>query len=504
MRLALDKSLSEDIVKLAYPVVFGMVFQSMLNIADTIMIGWLPNESESVAGMAAIGITLPLFWAVGGFLSAIAVGTQALTARRFGEKQFSKAGRVLYNSLRVALTAGVVFTIVGTLLLPYFFPFFNSNPDVIAVGVPYAQLRFIGILSMTATFSYKAFFDGIGKTYVHMVVSIIINVANLIINAVLIFGLMGFPAMGVVGAGIGSMIASYLGFILMAVWSFHANYRTRFKIYRRANAHKHVSWEIVRISLPSGLATVIVMTGFLLFLKIVGMIDQAEWLTSFPREAAANIALTLRQNLPSGETAATLAMLSKLLPEIEALAQGMRMPVFTAGTKVIMDIMSLSFIAAFALGTATATLVSQSLGADNPTKAERYGWEAVRMSVYLFGAIGLLEVFFPRMFLNLFTDKQPVIEAAAFSLRMVGAVNFLVGAGLVFMQALFGAGNTKFVMYMEMTLHFTCLVPLAYLFGVYLDMGMEGVFLSAMIYILLLSSILGWKWWQGKWKYIKI
>ncbi len=504
MGLVPDWKLSRDVVKLAAPVVLGMVVQTAMNLADTIMVGFMSDEAESVAGVAAIGVTLPMFWAVGGFLSAIAVGTQALTARRFGEERYDLSGRVLYNSLSIAVTMGITLSILGVLLAPKVFPFFNSNPEVMKAGIPYAQARFAAVFSMVATFSYKSFFDGIGKTYVAMVASMVMNVLNLALNAVLIYGLFGFPQLGVLGAGIGTLIASYAGLIIIATWSFGPKYLKKFNYYRKKNFNPFVIKEIVRLSLPGGLATVFVMTGFLLFLKIVGLIDRAEWLATFPRDAMIELDATLNTFLRSGNAGDITTLMAGILPHVDHMTESTRLPLFTAGTKVIIDLMSLSFVSAIALGTGTATLVSQNLGAGNARMAERYGWEAVKIAAYSLGIFGLLQAIFPHFFLGLFTDKQPVILAAASSMRVVALVNWMVGAGLVFMHSLFGAGNAKFVMYVEMTLHLLCLVPLAYLFGVVFGWQMEGLWLAAAIYVVSLGTILGWKFWQGKWKYIKI
>jgi len=504
MRLSLDLKLSRDVVKLAWPVILGMLSQTSVNLVDTILIGWMKDETVSVAGVAGIGITLPLYWAVGGFISSISVGTQAITARRFGEKQDSLAGRVLSNSLLVAFSIGILLSIAGFLLIPYVFPFFNSNPEVLKQGVPYAQYRFAAVLAMVATISYKSFFDGIGMTYIHMVASIVMNIANIVLNILLIFGLAGFPEMGVPGSGLGTCIASYIGLAIIMGWSFGPSLRKKYQYYRARNFNFPVIREVLRLSLPGGMATVVVMTGFLLFLKIVGIIDRAEWLAAFPHGAVVGIDETLNAYLRGTHGEDLLGLLVTMLPQVDTMTEAMRSPVYTAGTKVIMDLMSISFMSAIAIGTATATLVSQNLGKGKPGLAERYGWEAVKIGAFVLGGLGIAEAIFPHIFLNIFTDKQAVINAAATSLRMIGMVNFMVAAGLIFMNALFGAGNAKFVMYTEFTLHFTCLVPLAYLFGIHFKLGMEGVWLSGVVYIISLASILGWKFWQGKWKHIKI
>src|SRR5258708_3808327 len=101
MKLAVDPTLGKRIASLAAPVVLAMMSQTAINQVDHVLVGRLPSE-QSIPGQAALGISLVLLWAVGGFLSAISVGTQALTARRIGEQEHDRAGQVMFNSLSVA------------------------------------------------------------------------------------------------------------------------------------------------------------------------------------------------------------------------------------------------------------------------------------------------------------------------------------------------------------------------------------------------------------------
>ena len=82
--LGVEPLLARRIVRLGVPVIIGMLTQTAINIIDGLMVGRLPDEA-AVIGTAAIGPSLILLWAFGGFLSAISVGTQAMTARRIGE-----------------------------------------------------------------------------------------------------------------------------------------------------------------------------------------------------------------------------------------------------------------------------------------------------------------------------------------------------------------------------------------------------------------------------------
>ncbi len=490
----LDRELTGRLLRLAYPVVLAMLTQTAINLLDTIMVGRLPKQ-YSIAGQSAIGYSLIMMWAVGGFLSAMQVGTQAIVARRFGEASWLGSGRALANSLVLTVTSGLIAAICGYLFVADVFPFFNSDPDVLRVGIPYAEWRMLGVFSMVATVSYKAFFDGVGFTKAHMMAAIVMNVANVILNYVLIFGAGPIEPMYVEGAGIASAIASMLGFVVMFGFSLWPKFIKRYRYYRLGNVSRELIWEIVRLSVPSGLATVFVMSGFGLFLKIVGMLDQQAVVKSV--EAAGFWAAEAVPWLTAAEGVPAVGDLG--LHAIQA-----RPPIYVAATKVIIDILSITFMTSIAFGTATATLVGQSLGAGRPDLAERYGWESVRIGGYVMGVVGLAAILFPDALFSLFSKDLEVIEAGRGALRMLGGCEALLAIALILAQALYGAGNTKYVMKVELVLHMTCLVPLAYLLGIVWDFGLIGIWLAAFIYAVLMCWAMVWKFKSGDWKHIEL
>src|SRR6188474_876309 len=111
MKLSLDGVLTRRIVSLSAPVVAAMISQTLINNIDHILVGRLPRE-ESIPGQTAVQYSLTLLWAVGGALSAIGVGTQALTARRIGAGDSEGAGRVLTNSASIAVILGLIASVI--------------------------------------------------------------------------------------------------------------------------------------------------------------------------------------------------------------------------------------------------------------------------------------------------------------------------------------------------------------------------------------------------------
>ena len=286
------------------------------------------------------------------------------------------------------------------------------------------------------------------------------NVTNIGLNYLLIYGnpALGIPKLGLDGAGIASMLATYIGLAIMIVASFAPRYRP-FRIYRLGNRDTTVFRTIMKLMLPSGSASLILMAGFLLFFKFVGQIDAAEG---------------------TGNT-------------------------YSAATKALMDTGAICFMPLMAFGSATATAVSQSLGAGKANLAARYGWESVRIGIWAVIPIGLLFWTFPVEIISLWSPNDPAVPAAAAtSLRLIATCLPGMVIGMVCAQALYGAGANTYVMIAEGLLHFGVLVPLAWLLGPYLGLGLEGIWTAAIVYVWGLALATGLKFLGKGWRQIEI
>jgi putative MATE family efflux protein len=447
------------ILKLATPTVLAMLTQSIVNEIDIIFFSRLPAPYSS-NGQAALLPSLIMLWVFGGSLSAISVGTQAFTARRFAERRHTDAGAVLANAVFFSVIAGIAFTVAGYLILPLVLATFKV-PGVREAASGYLRWRLLGITSMATTFAFKSFFDGIGKTHVHLVSSVVMNALNIVLCYMFIFGNFGAPQMGVAGAGLAGVIATYVGLAIMVAYALLPEYRG-FHLFNFRRISKAITRDILRLSIPSAVATVAVMSGFAVFVGIVGILD-------------------------------------------ERAGGDMTEAVNGAATTCVEGVLKLTFTACLAFGTSTATLVSQSLGERDPDKASRFGWASVRLGLVLFGILGLCEgVFFTHSILGLVTNRELVQKAALMPMRIMGLCTPLIAVGMILTQALFGAGNSRFVMFVELVLHFTCLVPLAYLFGLTLNGGLPGIWMAAVCYVVLLAAAMVFKFASGDWKQIKL
>ena len=453
-------------MRLATPTIIAMLSQSVVNEIDVVFFSHLPG-SESSTAQAALLPSLIILWLFGGSLSAIGVGTQALVARREAEGNKDAAGAVLGNAFAFALVAGLVVTAFSQWLLPTIMERLIQVPDVRAVAISFTRWRLWGVVSMATTMSLKAFFDGLGKTYVHLVAALTMNVLNVLFCWTFIFGNFGAPRMGADGAALGALLATWIGFVVML--AFLVRELPVYRPFALSKVSMPLLWSILRLSVPAALATTVMMLGFGTFTKFVGALDAQQ---------AAEVA---RTGIGVGEA------------------------VNGAATTDIVAVLKLTITAAIAFGTATATLVAASLGHQRPDEAEKYGWTSVKLGLVIFGIAGLCEgVFFTQPIVNFIASSPAVREAATLPMRTMAITTPAVAVILIMSEALFGAGNPRFVAVAQFAMIFGVLLPGCWLLAIKLGFGLLGIWLAAGAYCVLGALLLAWKFSRGEWKTIQL
>jgi putative MATE family efflux protein len=443
------------ILRLALPTVFAMLSQSVVNEIDVVYFKHLPVPESSYA-QAALLPSLILTWAFGGSLSAISVGTQAMVARRFAEGDRKAAGGVLGNAAFFCVAAGALFSALGLVLLPSLVRLMIEVPEVQQVAIDYTRWRLFAVISMSATMSIKAFFDGIGKTHVHLVAALVMNVFNVAMCWVFIFGHLGASRMGAPGAGLAAFLATWIGLGVMVVYAWLV--RDDYRPMRVANLSGKTIWALLRLSVPAAAATLVMMGGFGLFAHTVGLLDKGS----------------------VGEA------------------------VNSAANTDIIETLKLTFTACMAFGTATATLIGQSLGRKQPEEAQQWGWASVRLGIIIFGVVGLCEgLLFTHQLVGFIAASDHVASAMIFPMRAMGVATPLIAVAMILTEALFGAGNTRFVAAAQALL-IVCLVTGAYVLGIVLNLGLRGVWIAAFVYACLAAATMTSKFAGGSWKRIKL
>ena len=447
MTALLNGPLSRDILKLASPVFFGTLSQTIFYAVDTAMLGRVGVEA-----LAAAGIGWFVVWVFGSSLMAIEVGAQSLVARRFGEGDWEACGGLLDNTLAFAVISGFLFSVAGYLFAPAIFPYLSDDIKVVEYGIDYLKYSFLSIFFFLVIASFRGFFDGLGQTHLFMKVAIVMNISNIVFDYVLIFGKFGFPRLEVKGAAIASLISSFIGAAYFFGISFSNRFVRRFRYLSRYQFNPAILNSIMRLALPAMIRVFFTMAGLTTFLWIVGRIGNVEL-------AASNILMTLS---------------------------------------------SFTFLAGYGFAVAAATMVSQNLGKGNAEIAESYGWEAVKLGLLCMGFLGALFILFPGIILEIFTDQKTVIETGRNVLILFGIIQFFDAINLILSHALQGAGYTKWVMKAEGFVVWFLFLPAAYILSLVFGFGLYGAWLSMFAYTLIIGVTMLWKFKEGKWKEIEM
>ncbi len=435
------------ITGLATPIVFGQLSQTLMGLVDTLMVGRLGEGP-----LAAVAVATLLFSAVAMSIKAIDVAAQTFTARRVGEGRDSEVGSILATAVTVSLSAGAVFMFVGLLWPDGLMRLVTTDPAVREMGSSYLVYRYAGMLPLLFFFQAKAVFDGVGWTRIGMSVGIGMNLVNVLLNWLLIFGKLGFPAMGVAGAALASSVSALLASFVIVGILLRPSVRHRFRILCRSNFQVRLIKPFLKIGWPPALQTFGIVIGFLVFYFILGKI-------SIIAVAAAN---------------------------------------------VVMRIASLSFMPGIGVGAAVQTLVGQSLGRNDPGGARRSAWYGVGLSMGFMGIFGVFFLATPEFLMRLFSSSEDLIAAGVPILRLMGLVQIIDAVGLTLAGALRGAGMTRAVMLVDIVTGFGLLPPLAYLFGIVLNGGLMGAWLALLTWFTLYAVGMVLVFVKSDWEKVKI
>jgi len=432
---------------MAAPVVLGQLSQTLMGLVDTLMVGRLGE-----APLAAVAVATLLFSALAMSLKALDVAVQSFTARRVGQGRDDEVGAVLTTALLVSLGAGTVCMAVGLLWPEAMMRLATSDPEVRDIGRQYLVYRYAGILPLLFFFQAKGMFDGIGWTRVGMGVGLGMNLANLVLNWLLIYGHGGAPALGAAGAALASTISAFLAALAMLAWMVRGSVRRRFRLVCRTNFQRRLVGPFLRLAWPPAAQTLGIVVGLIVFNVILGRIGTLQ----------------------------------------------------VAAGNIVLRIASLSFMPGIGVGAAVQTLVGQSLGRQDPRGARRAALGGVGLSMLLMGVLGLVFVLWPEPLLRLFSDRETLIAAGTPILRLTGLVQLIDAVGLTLSGALRGAGLTRAVMWVDVGTGLVLLPPMSYLFGIVWGGGLLGAWLALLVWFTLYAVGMVWLFQRSKWQEVQL
>ncbi len=440
-----------------------------MSMFDVAMVGRLGPEALAATGMGGM-----LVWALMSAALGIRTAVQTVASRRLGQNKEKESGASFHNGLVMATIFGLPISFFGWFWAKDLVPFFINDPIATSLAIDYTSIAFVSLLFSVYSFVFIGFYTGIEKTKLHMTVTITSNIINLYLNAALIYGSDGievffrdvlpqisflsvlwkwtsFPALGVKGAAIATLIASVWMVLHYSAFLFSHDIKNRFNVFSLSFNRKMMNRQI-QLAAPMGLQEAIIAFGWTWFMKIVGIIGIVELAT----------------------------------------------------THIVFTIMHASFMPAMGVGMACSTLVSKYMGEKKVEKSVSSIKESVRLAEYGMGILGVSFILFPRFYLSIFTGDASIVEMGVFGLRVAGALQFLDAVGFVLMFALTGAGNTIFPAIVDSVSTWVVVVAGTYFFAVYLGFGFIVPWLLFPLHMFIFSGAMTWKIYRGDWKEIEV
>ncbi len=433
-----------QLLAIALPIIGGMTSQNILNLVDAAMVGRLGDTALAAAGIGSFANFMALAVVLG-----LATGVQAMAARRVGEEKHDETAVPLNAGLILSIVIGIPLSIVLIGAAPWILEWINPDPDVVSEATPYLQIRLAALFAVGMNFAFRGYWSAVHMTWLYLVTLLVMHTINIFLNWVLIFGNLGAPAMGVSGAGLATTLSIYLGtLIYIGLGIRHARDRG----FLRRLPSLSMALTQLRVSLPSSMQQLFFSSGMLALMIIIGLIGTREL-------AAAHVLLTLG--------------LGVILPAI-------------------------------GLGLATATLVGNALGRRNPDDARQWGWESAVFALVIGTVLGLIVVLLSYPILAVFLTDPETRLLALPPLIISGLMIGLDTAGLVIMHALLGAGATGRVMRISIFCQWCLFLPLAFLIGPVLGLGLLGVWVLQAVYRIGQAGWFALAWQKGGWEKIRL
>ena len=425
------------LLKLAGPVVLAEIGWMGMGIVDTMMVGPL-----GPAAIGATGLGSGVFTSIAIFGMGLMLGLDALVSQAYGSGNPDECERWLHHGVLLSLVAGPV-VMVLTWLAYLTLDRWGLHPDILALVKPYLVVIAAGAWPLLVYAAFRRYLQGMHIVRPIMYALISANLINAGANWLLIYGNLGFPALGVAGSAWATTAAR----VYMAAFLFVAIRREH---RRRADRHVPLIIEPARL----------------------------RRLVALGSPAAATITLEV------GVFAAATALAGKLDP------------VSAGAHQIALNLASLAFMVPLGLASSGAVRVGHAFGARDPHRAARAGWTALTTGSAIMLAIGLVFFVWPVPLLRIFTADPRVIEIGVGLLAIAAAFQLFDGAQAVTTGILRGTGDTRTPMITNVVGHWVLGLPIGYALCFVLGWGVAGLWIGLSVGLVFVAAILTTAWWR--------
>jgi len=458
-----------QVLRLSWPASLTTLNSTLMKFVDGLMVsrvGHLPFTAHFLAGITSF---IPESFLMG-MLSVV----NTYVSQNLGAGRHERAGQYAWAGLRIAVLAAVVIAPVALLARPMFTYLGSLSAGGVSlelVGLQVTYFRYM-VLAAALTLSIQVlhqFFYGIHRPRIVLAASVIANLFNVACNAVLIYGLLGFPALGLQGAAIGTVISWCLHLAILLSAFLSGPVSRRFATRRPGGVRWRQCGELIRVGWPAGVQL---------------CNDIASW-----------------------------AVFSAVLVGSFGVAH-------LTATTAAMRYLHLSFMPAVGMGMATTAMVGRHVGAGRPDLARKRAHVALLVAMTYMGLCGVAFWAFRRPMVAFFVRVAPsasLSAAAAGELAGqivdIGATLMLCAAvfqlfdavSIIYIGALRGAGDTLWPMIVTVSLSWGVILGGGMLaIRLVPQLGSVGPWIAASAYVIVLGLLIGWRFESGAWRRINL
>lgn len=393
------------LISMSLPMMISMLVQALYNVVDSIFVSQISENA-----LTAVSLAFP----VQNFMIAVGVGTgvgiNALLSRSLGEKKFEQANKVANNGVFLAVLSYIAFLILGIIFSRRFFQWQTDIKDIVDGGYSYLIIVTTCSFGMYGQIVFEKLMQSTGKTIFSMTTQLTGAIVNIVLDPILIFGLFGFPKLGISGAAIATVIGQICGMSL--------------GIYLNTTKNKEIKVEVKNFR-PS--------------LRTIKEI----YAVGIPSIIMASIGSVMTFGL------------NKILLVFSSTA--------TAVFGVYFKLQSFIFMPVFGINNGMVPIIAYNYGARNKDRLMKtvkisimYG-----ISIMLIGLV-IFQVF-PKELLSLFNASDKMISIGVPALRTI-SISFLFAGYCIVVSSMFQAlGNGVMSMIVSLVRQLIVLLPVAYL-----------------------------------------
>lgn len=451
--LTSEAILTEDILKknildLAIPATLEQILIMVVGVVSTILVGRIGKEALSAVGLINIltNFILALF-------TALSTGSTVLVARLIGEKNIRGAKEAVRQSLVIAIFSSIIVTIACYISADKILNllFSQADRDVINLALVYFRLILYSFPFLLVNTIISGVLRGAGDTKTPMKIAYIVNIINVILSFILIFGInthfVYTKPLGLIGAGTAVTIARTIGGILILLILFK-NKVIPVEFGRRLYFDLSIIKRMLRVGIPAALEQFIMQGGFLILQVIIS--------------GMGTIAIAVYQ--------------------------------------IGMSINSISFMPVWGFSMAATTLVGQSLGALRPDIAEEYVKRILKMSLILICILGSMSFTFSKQLVSIYSLDSEIIRIGNFAIKILSlSLPFLCLVSVI-SSSLRGAGDIIYVTITTFIGIWCFRIVLAILLNKLFNLNIYGVWIAVCIDFAIRGLLYLARFRRGKWK----